>query len=219
MLGIREEERNSRLEKSEQPTGSIERNTSTAREVPGEIKGFNFGAFSLSIFWAPAHRLWLFFAVLLATLVIPFASPLGFALSVYLAFKGNEHAWKARRFESVGQFKETQRFWTVCGALIVILSIIVTVVGGAFVIPRLQENASHTAGKPGGGRIDNLQDLIEHYYTPEATWPQERNDQEIKNRLLFEADPTKGRATQPQRVPGDSPTVSGHRTGVGTHGF
>ncbi len=187
------------------------------RPVPDEIKGFNFGAFSLSIFWTAAHRLWLFFAVLLATCLIPFTVIIGFAVSLYLGFKGNELAWKARTFDSVKQFKETQRFWSICGMLIIVLSIVVIVAIGLFYHP---ENGSYVGTgnqQSQNGNINNLQDLVEKGYLSEGSWPLRGDAVENDKKGVFEYGLPAKRATLTETVPYVPRQVSGHRSGIGTH--
>jgi hypothetical protein len=100
--------------------------------VPNEIKGFNFGAFAFSWIWAFVHRLWI-------PGILCFIPYLNFIVIIYLAFKGNEMAWKSREFTSVQQFIDTQRVWTRWGIIFFIICIGLGVLGviAAIMIPVL----------------------------------------------------------------------------------
>lgn len=69
--------------------------------LPEEIKGWNWGAFLLSPFWVLSNRVWI---GLLAWVPL-----VGFWIAIALGVKGNEWAWKSRRWESIDQFNIHQR--------------------------------------------------------------------------------------------------------------
>ena len=75
--------------------------------VPAEIKGWNWGAFLLGVFWSIGNKVWIGLLC-----CIPY---LGFVMLIILASKGNEWAWKSRRWASVEAFKANQRTWTTVG--------------------------------------------------------------------------------------------------------
>jgi len=52
--------------------------------------------------------------------LIPYA---GWIMPFVLLFKGNEMAWKSRRFQSVAQFREVQRIWTRWGVILVVVPV------------------------------------------------------------------------------------------------
>lgn len=78
--------------------------------VPDEIKGWNWGAFFLPWFWPMTNNVW----VGLIGFVMPH-------LSCFIAFalgaKGNEWAWKSRRWRSIEHFKAHQRGWAISGMI------------------------------------------------------------------------------------------------------
>ena len=80
--------------------------------VPDEIQGWNWGAFFLPGFWSLTNQVWigliswvdlLFLTGGLSWLVI----------AIVLGMKGNEWAWKSRRWTSVAAFKAHQRTWAI----------------------------------------------------------------------------------------------------------
>lgn len=78
--------------------------------MPEEIKGWNWGAFLLAPFWLLPNRVWI---GLLAW--VPFV---GFWMAIALGVKGNEWAWKSRRWQSIDQFKAHQKRWAIAGIVL-----------------------------------------------------------------------------------------------------
>jgi serine/threonine protein kinase len=78
--------------------------------VPEEILGWNWGAFLMPWLWMWPNQVW--FGLLC---FIPYG-----LLIVAIAFgaKGNEWAWKSRKWRSIEQFKAHQRGWAIAGILI-----------------------------------------------------------------------------------------------------
>ena len=89
-------------------------NTSGQREgsVPTEIKGWNWAAFLMPAVWGLfsgvpiAAALWA--AVFLPA---PFGQIVLLIGAVFLGFKGNEFAWRGKRWESIDHFTKTQKKW------------------------------------------------------------------------------------------------------------
>ena len=75
--------------------------------VPHEIRGWNWGAFLLPGFWVLTNQVW--FGLLVW---IPY---IGFVMQIILGVKGNEWAWKSRKWDSIEAFKKHQRAWAVAG--------------------------------------------------------------------------------------------------------
>ena len=90
--------------------------------VPEEIKGWNWGAFLLGAFWSVGNKVWIG--------LICFIPWVGWIMLIFLSVKGNEWAWKSKRWASVEQFKATQRKWTIAGLIAVgIFSVIGFLIG------------------------------------------------------------------------------------------
>jgi hypothetical protein len=81
--------------------------------VPAEVRGWNWGAFLLSWIWSIGNSSWIGLLAL-----VPYV---GFIMSIILGIKGSEWAWQNRRWQSVEQFKATQRVWAYWGIGIVIV--------------------------------------------------------------------------------------------------
>lgn len=78
--------------------------------VPDEIKGWNWGAFLLSAFWPFTNHVWIG--------LLCFVPQLGWFMTIALGAKGNEWAWKSRRWRSIEHFKAHQRGWAIAGILL-----------------------------------------------------------------------------------------------------
>ena len=80
--------------------------------LPPELRGFNWGGLLLSYIWAVGNKS---YVGLLGLIPI-----VGILMRPFLGFKGNEMAWRNRRWESIEQFRATQKTWTVAGLCIVL---------------------------------------------------------------------------------------------------
>jgi serine/threonine protein kinase len=78
--------------------------------VPDEIKGWNWGAFMLPWLWPVSNKVWIGLISLLPQV--------GLIMAIALGVKGNEWAWKSRRWRSIEHFKAHQRGWAIAGILL-----------------------------------------------------------------------------------------------------
>ena len=78
--------------------------------VPEEILGWNWGAFLMPWLWMWPNQVWCG--------VFCFIPRLSWFLAIAFGAKGNEWAWKSRRWNSIEQFKAHQRGWAIAGILI-----------------------------------------------------------------------------------------------------
>ena len=77
--------------------------------VPDEIKGWNWGAFLMPWMWPVTNQVWIG--------LFAFVPQIGWFVAIALGAKGNEWAWKSRRWRSIEQFKAHQRGWAIAGIL------------------------------------------------------------------------------------------------------
>lgn len=77
--------------------------------VPENIKGWNWGAFVCPIPWGLFNKS--YWTVLT---IVPY---IGIIWCVVCALKGNEWAWKNKKWESIEQFHKVQKNWAI-GSLI-----------------------------------------------------------------------------------------------------
>jgi hypothetical protein len=98
--------------------------------VPEEIKEWNWGAFLLNGFWGLGNSTYIgllsFVPFTWTILDISFWITLipVFVISVMLGFKGNEWAWRNKRWENIEHFQRVQRKWMQVGVLVIIATIV-----------------------------------------------------------------------------------------------
>ncbi len=81
-------------------------------QIPAEIKGWSWGAFFLNWIWGLFNNTF----IALLTLV----PCVGWVMAFVLGAKGNEWAWRNKKWESVERFKQVQRYWAWGGLALVI---------------------------------------------------------------------------------------------------
>lgn len=107
-------------------------------QVPEEIHGWNWGAFFLPGLWCIPNRVWIGLAAWTDCSLVTLPLTLGMTwpmMSIILAVKGNEWAWKSRRWKSIKAFKRHQRLWAIAGfflaaVFLLLLGLIVAIVLG-----------------------------------------------------------------------------------------
>ncbi|HLO88865.1 MAG TPA: serine/threonine-protein kinase [Nostocaceae cyanobacterium] len=80
------------------------------QEVPEEILGWNWGAFLMPWLWMWPNYVWYG--------LFCFIPHIGWLMAIFMGAKGNEWAWKSRRWRSIQHFKDHQRGWTIASLLI-----------------------------------------------------------------------------------------------------
>jgi len=84
--------------------------SNASAKVPDEILGWNWGAFLLPWFWLFPNRVWIG--------LLSWVPNVGWLMGIALGTKGNEWAWKSRRWRSIEHFKEDQKGWAIAGMLV-----------------------------------------------------------------------------------------------------
>jgi hypothetical protein len=84
-------------------------------DIPADVRGWNWGAFLLGWVWGIKNRTW----VALWTFVPIVGIPVMFILGAH----GSEWAWRNRQWQSVEQFKRTQRRWSWYGLIVTLLAV------------------------------------------------------------------------------------------------
>ncbi|MBC63950.1 MAG: hypothetical protein CL746_06535 [Chloroflexi bacterium] len=115
----------------------INRSGDKKSEVPKEIKGWNWAAFLIPPLWG------LFSGVPLAVLMLALYLPIfsdgmrAIALigcSLFLGIRGNELAWKGKKWKSVEHFKNVQKKWLSWAVVLNIIYIIIILYSGSLSI-------------------------------------------------------------------------------------
>lgn len=88
--------------------------------LPPELKGFSWAAFLMNWIWSIAHNTW----IGLLVFIVPFP-----IMQIVLGVKGNEWAWQNRKWDSIEQFRATQRVWLMWGIGLTILGVIFGLLG------------------------------------------------------------------------------------------
>jgi hypothetical protein len=87
-----------------------------AVEIPAEIRGWNWGAFFLTWIWGIGNNtyraFWVFFPIV------------NFFMLIFLGIKGNEWAWRHKKWQSVEHFKAVQKKWSIAGLIFFIAMIV-----------------------------------------------------------------------------------------------
>lgn len=89
--------------------------------VPDDVKKWNWGAFSFGWIWGAAHDVWISF--------LTFIPLVNLVVMVYLGIKGNELAWRKRKWESVETFHAHERKWAKAAAIFLPIIIVLNIFG------------------------------------------------------------------------------------------
>lgn len=90
-----------------------------AGEIPYEIKGWNWGAFTFNIIWGIGNKTYLPLLCLIPVFNLVWIFVCG--------AKGNEWAWQSGNYRSVEEFKQVQKTWNIAGIAKFIWTIVVFV--------------------------------------------------------------------------------------------
>ena len=97
--------------------------------IPEEVRGWNWGALLLGVIWGIGNNVWI--------ALLEFIPFLGFIIPFVLGQKGNEWAWRNKKWDSVEHFKRTQRTLTKWGVWLIVIIPILFFILAAVVIPNL----------------------------------------------------------------------------------
>lgn len=75
--------------------------------VPLSVKGWNWGAFFFPGLWCLPNRVWIG--------LLSWMPYFGWVMAFVLGARGNEMAWKNRKWKSIDEFKSHQRTWAITG--------------------------------------------------------------------------------------------------------
>lgn len=89
--------------------------------LPDDIKGLNWGAFLLNWIWGIGNRTWFALAALLPVV--------GWIVPFFLLIKGNEWAWRNKRWDSVEHFQRVPRRWAQWGVGLLLAGLLIGGIG------------------------------------------------------------------------------------------
>lgn len=142
-------------------------NTSGQREksiIPDEIKGWSWAAFLWTWIWGIGNSTWI---ALLA--LIPYAN---FAMMIVLGLKGREWAWQNKHWESVEQFKKTQRNWVKWWFILMIIPAILGIISTIILVsinPSEQLNRAKDASQKNNAA--EILNANERYFAEYGKYP------------------------------------------------
>ena len=131
---------NASSEESAQPaqglpnsTGSAADNGSGVRgaQLPDSLKGFNWGAFLMGPIWSLFNQVWIGligFISVIPQIPIEIRLLITLALALYLGFKGNELAWRSKKWSSTAHFANVQRTWLIVGLAATVVFLILSLI-------------------------------------------------------------------------------------------
>ena len=104
--------------------------------LPGSARGWNTAAFLIGPIWGPANGVWL---GILGLLFLALPLSLGLRLALYLGYgaflglRGNELAWRSKRWTSIEHFKRVQQLWMLLSLVVnlIVLFIILPLMSGS----------------------------------------------------------------------------------------
>jgi hypothetical protein len=86
--------------------------------LPPEIDRWNWGAFLLSWIWGIGNNTFIAF--------LAFVPVVGIVMPFVLGAKGSAWAWRNKRWDSIEDFKATQRKWAIAGLITIVAVVILT---------------------------------------------------------------------------------------------
>lgn len=106
-----------------------ERPLELSTELPAELRGWNWGAFLLNWIWGIGNNVWIS--------LLMFIPGVNIVMWFVLGAKGNEWAWKYKKWNSIEHFKKTQRTWAKWGIIIFAIYVVLLVIGiiSSFLFP------------------------------------------------------------------------------------
>lgn len=103
-------------------------------QLPEELKGWNLGGLFIPFVWGPFNRVWIGLAVLSVGL-LPIPPLLGLLvygpIAMFVGMRGNELAWRARKWDSVDHFRSVQGQWAKWGGICFIIFIVTILISAS----------------------------------------------------------------------------------------
>lgn len=118
--------------------------------LPAGIKGWCWGGFLLNWVWAIRFRVWLG--------LLAFVPLIGLAVPIWLGIKGRELAWRRGDWNSVQEFNDAQRKWSIGGAVVAGLACLIY--GGSFAHERWQAHQAEAATQGPGMTPEQMAKVI-----------------------------------------------------------
>jgi hypothetical protein len=99
--------------------------------LPPQLGGLNWGACTLSVVWGGVMKVQ--GMTLLGWTFLMMLPMVGMVFPLYLLVKGNEIAWKSRRWASIDEFRTVQKKWTTIGVIVIGIIVVLLIAIGSFI--------------------------------------------------------------------------------------
>ncbi|HKS58654.1 MAG TPA: cytochrome c oxidase assembly factor Coa1 family protein [Steroidobacteraceae bacterium] len=103
--------------------------------LPPEIDRWNWGAFLLSWIWGIGNNTFIAF--------LTFVPLVGIVMPFVLGAKGSAWAWRNKRWDSVEDFKATQRKWAIAGVITIAGMVVLVAVSMTAVFASLKKSEAY----------------------------------------------------------------------------
>jgi hypothetical protein len=101
--------------------------------LPAELQGPNWGGFLLTWIWGIGNSVWIS--------LLSFVPIVSYIMPFVLLFKGNEWAWRNKRWDSVDHFLSVQRKWAIAGLVyFVFVLLLVCAIVFSIALPAAMQN-------------------------------------------------------------------------------
>ena len=92
--------------------------------VPPKVLGkFNWGAFFLCWVWGIGNKVWIALISLVLSLIPIIGLIVLLPFAIWLGIKGNELAWKSKKWENIEHFHKVQKKWAIVSIILATISI------------------------------------------------------------------------------------------------
>ncbi len=118
---------------------AVKKGSITSNKPADDVIKFNWGAFIGTLFWGIFNKAWITF------LIIPFAlTTAGFPFMLICGLKGNEWAYKNKKYDDVEKFHKSQYnqsiLWLILTPIIFIMITLIITVSGVLAVHKLTQN-------------------------------------------------------------------------------
>lgn len=128
------------------PTGTATTSDGPNGPFPAELNYWNWGAFLLSWIWSIGNQVWIGLLVLLSFIPV-IGVIISLVMTILLGIKGNEWAWKAKKWDSIEHFKTVQRKWAKWGVILLIAGVVIGILIGVAMFVLMAKVATETPGQ------------------------------------------------------------------------
>lgn len=95
-------------------------------QLPAELRGWNWGAFLLTWIWGIGNNVWI--ALVALGGLVPYVGwVISIVMAIVLGARGNEWAWQKKKWDSIEQFRKTQRNWMWWGVGMIVLQLLLMI--------------------------------------------------------------------------------------------